>query len=354
MARPTAVVFAALLFALLLLGRCAARAVCSRTTPLERCLFIGDERVRNRLARALLQESPNAMLVGCVPLEEAHAVLDPRTMSADGLQRMADQYDVHRIIIESGEGPTRWFHDVVRAAKPLAVRVSVLPRITEVIRLPAAGEDLASLTLFGLPRFGLTGSSRILKRAFDVAVGGSLIVVLSPLLALISIAIWLDSPGPVLFRQRRVGRHSRTFEMLKFRSMAADADARKEVLRELNEAEGLFKIAADPRVTRVGRLLRGICLDELPQLFNVLRGDMSLVGPRPLVLDEDLQITGWDRRRLELRPGMTGPWQIAGGSRIPLGEMVKMDHRYAAAWSLWNDIKILLRTLPYAFGRKGM
>jgi lipopolysaccharide/colanic/teichoic acid biosynthesis glycosyltransferase len=143
--------------------------------------------------------------------------------------------------------------------------------------------------------------------------------------------------------------------MLKFRSMVPNADAIKHKLRDRNEVEGgLFKIADDPRVTRVGRFLRRTSLDELPQLFNVLAGSMSLVGPRPLVEDEDALIEGWQRRRLAVKPGMTGMWQIFGSSRIPMEEMVKIDYLYGANWSIWLDLRILLRTLPYVLRRRGL
>jgi len=136
--------------------------------------------------------------------------------------------------------------------------------------------------------------------------------------------------------------------------MVVDAESLKDSLRHRNEAqEGLFKIKADPRVTRVGRWLRSSALDELPQLWNIVRGEMSLVGPRPLVIDEDRRIEGWHRRRLELMPGMTGPWQILGPARVPLKEMVAIDYLYIANWSLWTDIKILLRTIPHVLGRRG-
>ncbi len=128
----------------------------------------------------------------------------------------------------------------------------------------------------------------------------------------------------------------------------------KAQLRQHNEASGLFKIADDPRVTRVGRILRSTSLDELPQLINVLRGEMSLVGPRPLVVEEDSKVEGWHRRRLHLTPGMTGHWQILGSARIPLHEMVKIDYLYVANWSFWGDVKILLRTVPYMLRRGGM
>ena len=132
------------------------------------------------------------------------------------------------------------------------------------------------------------------------------------------------------------------------------ADELKDQLRDRNEAEGLFKIADDPRITRVGKLLRRSSLDELPQLLNVLSGRMSLVGPRPLVPEEDREIHGWHRRRLELTPGMTGPWQVLGSARIPLREMVTIDYLYGANWSLWLDVKILVRTLGHVLHRRGV
>jgi lipopolysaccharide/colanic/teichoic acid biosynthesis glycosyltransferase len=167
------------------------------------------------------------------------------------------------------------------------------------------------------------------------------------------VAIKVTSAGPVLFRQTRVGRDGHPFEMLKFRTMHDGADARKAELSELNEADGLFKIANDPRVTPIGRVLRRTALDELPQLFNVLRGQMSLVGPRPLVVDEDQRIQGWYRRRLSLTPGMTGDWQVFGAARIPLREMATIDYLYVSNWSLWSDVKILLRTIPFVVARRG-
>jgi lipopolysaccharide/colanic/teichoic acid biosynthesis glycosyltransferase len=136
--------------------------------------------------------------------------------------------------------------------------------------------------------------------------------------------------------------------------MVAGAEEQKSSLQALNESDGLFKIRQDPRLTKVGTFLRKFSLDELPQLVNVLRGEMSLVGPRPLVCDEDCRVQGWQRRRLEIRPGMTGMWQVFGSSRIPLQEMVKIDYLYAANWSLWTDVKILLRTLGHVVGRRGM
>jgi lipopolysaccharide/colanic/teichoic acid biosynthesis glycosyltransferase len=176
------------------------------------------------------------------------------------------------------------------------------------------------------------------------------LLLLSPALAAIALAVRLDMPGPVLFRQARAGRGGRTFEMLKFRTMALDAEARKAELAHLNKHREsdprMFKVPNDPRVTRVGRFLRRYSLDELPQLWNVLRGDMSLVGPRPLILEEHRHVEGWRERRLDLKPGITGLWQVLGRDGIPFGEMVELDYRYVTTWSLLNDFKLLLRTVP--------
>jgi lipopolysaccharide/colanic/teichoic acid biosynthesis glycosyltransferase len=170
----------------------------------------------------------------------------------------------------------------------------------------------------------------------------------------LAVLIKLDSPGPVLFRQIRRGRDGKTFRILKFRTMVDGADEQKLHLVSQNEAIGLFKIANDPRITRLGRVLRKTSLDELPQLWNVLRGDMSLVGPRPLIEDEDAKVVGWFRHRLRLQPGMTGHWQVLGSARVPLDDMLRIDYLYVANWTLWGDIKLLLQTVPYVLSRRGL
>jgi lipopolysaccharide/colanic/teichoic acid biosynthesis glycosyltransferase len=215
-------------------------------------------------------------------------------------------------------------------------------------------DTLNGLTVLGVRKFGLSRSSRSIKRALDVAGAGIGLIAIAPVMLAIVIAIRLTSRGPLLFRQTRVGRDGTRFTMLKFRTMVDGADAMKAELLADNEADGLFKIAVDPRCTTVGRLLRRTSLDELPQLFNVLRGEMSLVGPRPLVVDEDCKIEGRHRRRLQLTPGMTGDWQILGSARIPLQEMVKIDYLYVANWSFWGDVKILARTVLYVLSARGM
>ena len=261
---------------------------------------------------------------------------------------------MHRVVIEPSEPRPQATLDFVREAKATGARVSLLPRILEVVGSAIEIDDLDGLTLLGVRQFGLSRSSLALKRSFDVVCSAAGLLVLAPLLALIALLIRLDSRGPAIYRQTRVGKGDEPFTMWKFRTMVQHADAMKPSLHALNEADGLFKIADDPRVTPLGRHLRRFSLDELPQLVNVLRGDMSLVGPRPLVRDDDARITGLDRRRLHLTPGMTGHWQILGSSRVPLPEMIKLDYLYIAGWSLWSDMKILLRTAPYVLARRGM
>lgn len=193
------------------------------------------------------------------------------------------------------------------------------------------------------------------KRLIDVIGGALLIVFLMPLLLVIAALVKVDSPGPVLFRQRRVGRNGEIFPMLKFRTMIPSAELDKLAILHLNEAgDGLFKIRKDPRVTRFGRWLRTTSLDELPQLLHVVSGRMSLVGPRPLIPEEDALIGGSYRRRLQIRPGMTGSWQVAGASRIPLNEMVELDIDYMANWSLIGDLMLLLGTGRHVLLRRGL
>lgn len=342
----------------LILARAVSRAVALRIAPGERCLFIGDE-VSAETIRSKLTGH------GGVKAEVvAHLDLDKvASWSTDSfsevrlaeIRDLARTLDVHRAIIAPRSVDGGEMLNLVRTLKAVGVRVSVLPRLLEVVGSSVEFDDLHGVTVMGVRRFELTRSSAAFKRAFDL-LGASLgLLAVSPLLIVMAIAVKLDSRGPVFFGQQRVGRHGQRFRMLKFRTMVPDAEAMKESLRDRNEAkEGLFKIAKDPRVTRVGRLLRASALDELPQLWNIFRGEMSLVGPRPLVIDEDQRIEGWHRRRLELMPGMTGPWQILGPSRVPLKEMVAIDYLYVANWSLWTDIKILLRTVPHVLGRRGL
>lgn len=340
----------------LVVFRAAARAFALRHTTSERCIVIGDADATHHLATKLTDNPHvNSQVIGYVPLNGRVRAEDPPPLGdLNDLGEVLRGQDVHRVIVAPRDTDSDLQLDIVRTVKALGVKLSVLPRILEVVGSSSEFDDLEGLMVLGVRRFGLRRSSRVMKRGLDVTCAVAALVITAPLLAATAVAIRLESAGPVLFRQKRVGRDDQVFEIVKFRTMIADAEARKETLRVDNETEGLFKMRDDPRITRVGRLLRRSSLDELPQLLNVLQGDMSLVGPRPLVLDEDRRLVGWHRRRLQLKPGMTGPWQILGSGRIPLYEMVKIDYLYVANWSMWNDLKLLIRTIPYVLARRGL
>jgi exopolysaccharide biosynthesis polyprenyl glycosylphosphotransferase len=356
--RPEVLVLWLALLAGLVLARALARAIALRISPVERCLFIGDD-VSAKTIRSKLTDhrGVKATMVAQLDLDKA-AHWSTDAFSAGRLAEIRDlaqELDVHRAIVAPGSAEAGEMLNLVRTLKAVGVRVSVLPRLLEVVGSSVEFDDLHGVTVMGVRRFELTRSSAMVKRSFDL-LGASLgLLVTSPLLLAFAVAIKLDSRGPVFFRQLRVGQHGEHFYMLKFRTMVPDAEAMKDSLRDRNEAKGgLFKIADDPRVTRVGGFLRKSALDELPQLLNILMGEMSLVGPRPLVVEEDQRVEGWHRRRLELMPGMTGHWQILGPARVPLAEMVAIDYLYVANWSLWKDVKILLRTVPHVLGRRGL
>ncbi|MBV9816732.1 MAG: exopolysaccharide biosynthesis polyprenyl glycosylphosphotransferase [Solirubrobacterales bacterium] len=336
-------------FVAIVAGRIAARTLASRIARPERCLVIGDPGRAHRIRERVAASPAWAEVVASVELTTEDL---ESAESSTAILQIVSELEVDRIVVAPATGDDG--ADIValiRWAKAVGVRVSVLPRMFEVVGSAVVIDVIDGMTMLGVRRFGLSDSSRLLKRAFDLCGAALGLLLVGPLMALIALAIRLDSPGPVFFRQTRVGRDGRHFSILKFRSMRTDAESLKHALLAQNEAgPGLFKIAADPRVTRVGRILRRTSLDELPQLLNVLRGEMSLVGPRPLVIDEDALVMGMDRQRLHLTPGMTGPWQVLG-TRVPMQEMVGIDYLYVTSWSLWMDFKILLRTLRHVVNR---
>ena len=348
----------ALLFCLTAALRTVARELARRLSPVERCLFVGDaesaEEFREKLAAS---RGVKAEVVSSVPLEGGPPPGANGEWAASvvpTIGELAYENGAQRVVLAPGPGASEELVDAVRQIKDAGLKVSVLPRHTRVAGSAVAIDRLDGITLLGVQRFHITRSSRVIKRGFDIAASVLGLIVLSPLLLAIAVAIRAGSPGPIVFRQRRAGRDGRAFAMFKFRSMVEGAEAQQEELSHLNQAVGVFKLRDDPRVTRVGRVLRRYSLDELPQLVNVLRGEMSLVGPRPLPLEEDRRIEGWHRRRLELRPGITGPWQILGPTRVPLHEMANLDNQYIADWSLWTDVRILILTVPHIVGRRGL
>jgi exopolysaccharide biosynthesis polyprenyl glycosylphosphotransferase len=329
-------------------ARILVRWLSGRAIPVERCLVIGERGRADRIRSKLHSSRARATVIATFPLEK-NGDIDP--LDHESVRRIVRDLGIHRIIIAPTTTDSGGVAELIRIVKAAGAQVSVLPRMLEVVGSAVEFEDIDGLTMLGVRPFGLSRSSHLLKRAFDLVATSIGLLAVAPIFVAVAIAIRLDSKGPILFRQIRVGRDGRQFSIYKFRSMIVDADAQKERLRALNEAgTGLFKIDNDPRITRMGALLRRTSLDELPQLLNVMRGEMSLVGPRPLVTDEDAQVLGLDRSRLHLTPGMTGPWQVLG-TRVPMQEMVGIDYLYVSSWSLWLDIKLLLRTVQHVLRR---
>jgi exopolysaccharide biosynthesis polyprenyl glycosylphosphotransferase len=335
----------ALLAGGLVVARSTARKLARRVAPVERCLLVGRRVVFQRLEDKF-RAFPRVRLVGVV---RTTAIASDHTR----LREIAERENIQRIIIDTDATAAATTLELVRAANATGLQVSLLPSMLGAVGGSVVFDDIGGLMLMGVPRFGLSRSSKALKRTFDLVGASAGLVVATPVIVLCAIAIKLSSRGPVLFRQTRIGRDGTPFKMLKLRTMVDGADALKDSLRPNNEADGLFKIDDDPRITRVGRRLRRSGVDELPQLFNVLAGSMSLVGPRPLVIDEDDHVTGFDRDRLALTPGITGRWQTLGAARVPLAEMVKIDYLYIANWSLWSDFKIILETVGYLAQGRG-
>jgi exopolysaccharide biosynthesis polyprenyl glycosylphosphotransferase len=275
--------------------------------------------------------------------------------TAADLPELIDDLEIERVIVAFSNDPLEQTIELIRMLEERDVRVDIVPRLFDILPPHLTNQTVEGIPLIAAPRLRLSPASRFVKRSFDLALSTAGLVVLMPFIALIAAAIRLDSRGPVFFRQRRMGAGEKPFYMFKFRTMAVDADERKRELAHLNKharAGGdprMFKIQSDPRVTRVGRFLRRYSLDELPQLINVVIGEMSLIGPRPLILEEDHFIRAWGRKRLLLKPGITGLWQVLGRSAIPFEEMLRLDYLYVATWSLAGDCRLLLQTVPEIF-----
>ncbi len=272
----------------------------------------------------------------------------------EGFERALGSESLDEIVVADAGLDEPRLLAIVEAAHRRGVKVRVAPRTTDL--LVERGEYVPG---HGVPLFELrppmfAGAEWATKRAFDIVVGTLIVVVGLPVWLLLAAMIKLSSPGPMLYSDRRIGLGQQPFEMLKFRTMVAGAAGEQQALEVDNEASGaLFKIRNDPRVTPVGRFLRRLSIDEIPNVINVLRGEMSLVGPRPLPLRDYNQLEEWHRRRYNVLPGMTGLWQVAGRSDLTFDDLVRLDFYYIEHWSIWLDISILLKTPVAVFARKG-
>jgi exopolysaccharide biosynthesis polyprenyl glycosylphosphotransferase len=311
-------------------------------------LVIGEKEDRERLIRAL-NASPSAYrLVGELNLSDGGVDL-PR------LREMLDETEVRNVILAGAERlDDEEFLDLLRSVRLRKVRLRVVPGAITLLKTRPVLSEYTGVPLFeiGYPR--LDNTQRSLKRLLDVT--GSLLglILLSPLLLSVALAVKLTSPGPVLFRQKRIGADEKVFICYMFRSMYEDAEARQEELEAMNEADGaVFKIKNDPRITPVGRFIRRWSIDELPQLINVLKGEMSLVGPRPLPVRDFERMSEMHKERLAAIPGMSGYWQISGRSNLSFDDMVRLDLFYIENWSLSFDVKIIVKTLGAVLKREG-
>lgn len=345
------------------IGRSLVRAHArSSVMFLQNVVIVGAGDVGQTIAEKLIRHREYGVnLVGFVDSEpkEQRASLEHLTIlgAPEHLGSIIETYDVERVILAFSRDSHEDVVELVRSLEDHWVQIDIVPRYFELVNAGTGHSTIEGIPVHGLAPRSLSATSQSLKRVTDVAISSIALLLLSPVLAAIALAIRIESRGGILFRQSRIGLGGQAFSIFKFRTMVHDAEEQKHQMALLNKhtKQGgdsrMFKIPADPRITRVGALLRRYSLDELPQLLNVLRGEMSLVGPRPLIPEEDMHVAEWGRRRLDLKPGMTGLWQTLGRSEIPFEEMVRLDYRYITSWSLWNDLKLLCRTVPVLVGK---
>ncbi len=336
--------------------RCIGRAQRDGSLRLK-TVVVGTNDEGRRLARAMTA----APLEGFEPI--GFLTVDRHVVDVDGFPVLGSLADIVNIVDESGADcvfvassavrveDVAW---LARVLRPQDVDVRFSTNLPELLISRISLQPVAQIPSLTVRRARLTGPQAAIKRAVDVSLAGFLLVLTSPLWAAIAMTIKLGSKGPILFRQERIGARGAPFTMLKFRTMVRDAEARRQEVDHLNEATGpLFKIRRDPRVTRVGRFLRRCSLDELPQLLNVIRGEMSLVGPRPPLRSEVSAYERWHFARLEVRPGMTGLGQVTGRSDRSFEDTVRLDVFYIENWSLTYDLWIMAKTIPALLSAKG-
>jgi exopolysaccharide biosynthesis polyprenyl glycosylphosphotransferase len=334
------------------------RARQQRGEMVQRALIVGTDRDARELAYTLAS-TPDSSYQVVGYLDER---LPPGTQVGDrpvlgGPDLVAEHCAEHRIgvviVSPAGVSPGT-LRDLTIGLEDTPVDLAVAPSLFQVVTRRMTIETVGNVPLLHVDQIRLTRGKAALKRALDLVTVVGLGALAAPVWLLAAVLVRIDSPGPALFRQERVGRDGRRFQMLKFRTMVEDAEDRLAEVAHLNEAEGnFFKIADDPRITRLGAHLRRWSIDELPQLWNVLRGDMSMVGPRPPLPSEVENYEPWHLRRLRVRPGVTGIWQTSGRSDVPFDEAVRLDLFYIENWSLGTDLYLLGRTVSAVLGRRG-
>jgi exopolysaccharide biosynthesis polyprenyl glycosylphosphotransferase len=320
----------------------------------ERTMIVGQGSTTARVERALAARR-DTDLVGRANLPDSWHRSSPSddASTLGALTELVIDRHVDRVLLATHELSDSAVGEFLQWSRRADVSLTVLPEHFDVVGVGATIDQLQGASMISLQPPVLSRTARIFKRTLDIVGASAGLVALLPLMAVIATAIRVDSRGPMLFRQQRVGRGGQPFELLKFRTMVPDADALLETLMTRSTDPNWLQIEDDPRITRIGRFLRATSLDELPQLWNVLVGHMSLVGPRPLSVRDDARVNGWARGRLDITPGLTGLWQVSGRKLVPFDEMVKLDYLYVNNWSVWGDIKLLLMTLPAVIAGRG-
>jgi exopolysaccharide biosynthesis polyprenyl glycosylphosphotransferase len=320
-----------------------------------RAVLVGSGKHIEAVAHAL-RDAPHSPIsvVGFISLTPRPANGMPSLGDIADIGTIIAEHRVDEIIIADSDFPETQAVELVDEAHQQGVRVRIAPSTMDLLVHRAEFVPGETVPLFELKPPVFEGIDYLVKRTFDLVVAGGLLLVLSPLLLLCWAAVRLTSRGPAIYRSSRPGIGGRPFDCFKFRTMRHDADERQHELEQHNEAGGaIFKIRDDPRITRVGRLLRAWSLDELPQLFNVLRSEMSLVGPRPLPQRDFERLEDWHKKRYHVLPGITGLWQVSGRSDLDFDDLVRLDFLYLERWSVFLDLSILLKTLPAVLARRG-
>jgi len=322
-----------------------------RGIGVERCLIVGAGRVGRTIMQNLVaQPELGYQVIGFLD-DDPQKRIDIGRFKALGataeVARILETEEVDDVIITLPWMSHRKILAIMDQCQKQGVRFRFVPDLLQMSLSQVDIDEINGIPLIGIREVSIRGTSLLVKRAIDVTASAFGLLFLSPLILLVAMAIRLESRGPVLFRQRRVGKDGRAFTCYKFRSMWHGAEEQAEQLTDFNETRGItFKMRNDPRLTRVGRVIRRTSIDELPQLYNILRGEMSLVGPRPPLPSEVERYEDWHRKRLEVAPGLTCLWQVMGRSLLPFDEMVMLDIYYIENWSLGLDFRILLRTIP--------
>ncbi|MCX8007874.1 MAG: sugar transferase [Coriobacteriia bacterium] len=345
-----------------LMVRTALRAARRRGRVVRRTLIVGSNPEAAEIARILRAKPEHGLApVGC--LATSHAEYLPLSFCDEGVPLVGEAGDLREVVqdlkIDSVIIATTAFdHDIVSRMiaelRGTGVTIQLSSGLFDILTSRVLVKEVAGIPLITVRSVSFSRHNAFVKRVFDLVMATAIVLVGTPVWLLVSLAIKLDSPGPVLYRQLRVGRGGRPFQMFKFRSMYVDADRRLAELRQMNEADGpLFKMKHDPRVTRVGKWLRRYSIDEFPQLLNVLKGEMSLVGPRPPLPHEVEAYGDREWQRMQVLPGMTGLWQVSGRSHLSFDEMIRLDLFYIENWSVAFDVALLVRTLPAVLAAHG-